>query len=306
MSTMPTPPARSTSWLFSTRALTPRSQTTIFPATLAGSSEFEEAQPQRRSRGRRPRRPRWTATSGELGTAGPRPTPVYVVPLPRVTDLTAVRSWVLAATVVSHGLLCATVLAPGPAVAGRGGDEDARLGGAEERELDRVDEAVQAAGDRVVDDVHAVGGRVLDRLHAVGVGAAGLRLAPGPSRPCRSPRRALRRHAAGPAEVGAVDDDRDAVVAGRRASRCGCRGRPRPAGTGTRTGRRRWGRRCRRRSPRRSSARRRSCSCSPQGSRPRRSGRHRRTAAPPPDCRSGASDGDSGHSPVSITPTTTP
>src|SRR6478735_3366695 len=38
--TMPTPPARLTSALLSTRATTPRSQTTILPATLAGSSEL--------------------------------------------------------------------------------------------------------------------------------------------------------------------------------------------------------------------------------------------------------------------------
>src|SRR5215207_1699658 len=42
------------------------------------------------------------------------PTPVYVTPLPRVRVLRLPRSCVLAATVVSHGLLCATL--PGPLV----------------------------------------------------------------------------------------------------------------------------------------------------------------------------------------------
>ena len=36
---MPTPPATSTTALFSTRSLVPRSHTTIAPATAAGSSE---------------------------------------------------------------------------------------------------------------------------------------------------------------------------------------------------------------------------------------------------------------------------
>ena len=37
---------------------------------------------------------------------------MYVVPSPSVTVLVAPRSWVLAATVIFHGALCATLLVP--------------------------------------------------------------------------------------------------------------------------------------------------------------------------------------------------
>ena len=53
---------------------------------------------------------------GELGTAAPRPTPVKDCPLPRVTVLLLARSRVPAATDISHGVLCATVDAPGPSL----------------------------------------------------------------------------------------------------------------------------------------------------------------------------------------------
>ena len=80
--TMPTPPASLTAWLLSTRSLVPRVQTTILPATLAGSStvarprSLREAEVGRGARlapadsrvGRR--------ISGLLGTAGRTPTPL--------------------------------------------------------------------------------------------------------------------------------------------------------------------------------------------------------------------------------------
>ena len=83
-STMPTPPAAATTSLFWVRALTPRSQTTILPATAARASE-----PGRHSRAASATAPGAAAavevTSGELGTAAPRPAPDSTVPLPRVT-----------------------------------------------------------------------------------------------------------------------------------------------------------------------------------------------------------------------------
>src|SRR5215510_5002804 len=106
---MPTPPASCTALLLSVRGLTPRRQSTILPVTLAGSSV-----PMKQSStcaGSAPARPALTESiSGDDGTAGPRPAPVKVAPLPSVTVLVNARSWLLAATVVSHGELCATVL----------------------------------------------------------------------------------------------------------------------------------------------------------------------------------------------------
>jgi hypothetical protein len=58
--------------------------------------------------------------------------------LPSVTVAVPERLCVPAATEVSHGLMCATVEAPGR-VSGRRGDEDARAGGEQERDLDRVE-----------------------------------------------------------------------------------------------------------------------------------------------------------------------
>src|SRR5688500_7881782 len=110
---MPIPPALWTSWLFSTRALTPRSQTTILPATLAGS--------------RAPRK--HSATADALAPAAAaedermteplvgvtfEDAPPYDEPLPSVSVASAARECVLAATVVSQGLGWATVEAPGP------------------------------------------------------------------------------------------------------------------------------------------------------------------------------------------------
>ena len=147
-SIMPTPPALSTARLLSTRALAGepaalaehdlagdlrRVETGVMPL-LAMSVRVGEA---------------LRTATGRTGEAGvdrvdqrsradtrPTPTPWYDAPLPSVTVLTVLRSWVLAATVVNHGELCATVLAPGPVVAGRGGDEDATRGGVEERDLE--------------------------------------------------------------------------------------------------------------------------------------------------------------------------
>ena len=87
------------------------------------------------------------------------------------TALTKARDVVLAATVVTHGPRWSVVSAPGPAVAGRGGDEDARVVGVEECELDRVGIRVRAAADREVDDVDAVLDGGLDGGDGVGAEA---------------------------------------------------------------------------------------------------------------------------------------
>src|SRR5581483_9139006 len=53
------------------------------------------------------------STSGTEATAGGiTPMPVYELPLPSVTVLELPRSCVLAATVISHGPLCATLDSP--------------------------------------------------------------------------------------------------------------------------------------------------------------------------------------------------
>ena len=112
---MPTPPARLTALLFSTRSLTPRSQTTILPSTLSGS--------------RLPRK-HSAAASSSASPAAARVELISLVcgsfcweieaprirlPLPRTTVFSKLW-WVEAATVVSQGLLCATVDSPGPAL----------------------------------------------------------------------------------------------------------------------------------------------------------------------------------------------
>src|ERR1041385_6353374 len=67
------------------RAFVPRLQSTILPATLAGSRK----PPEKHSCtpvGSAPERPASTESmSGDDGTPTPRPTPVYVAPLPSVT-----------------------------------------------------------------------------------------------------------------------------------------------------------------------------------------------------------------------------
>ena len=128
---IPIPPTRWTSKLFSTRALTPRSQKTIFPAAAA-VSVFS-----------------WQRRAGEAGVPNvtswpvaepvPADAPLYVTPS-IVAEPAPTRSCVSAATVVIHGLGCATVDDGRAVVAGRGGDEDARRGGVQERDLDAVEE----------------------------------------------------------------------------------------------------------------------------------------------------------------------
>src|SRR6266545_2624254 len=118
----PMPPASLTAALLSTRALAgaapPRSQTTILPATFAGSScaaPAALAEKHCRSRfGSAPARP-----TAEAGTIGPETpfvieAPANVAPLPRVSVVTPLRLCVPAATDASHGLMWATVLAVGP------------------------------------------------------------------------------------------------------------------------------------------------------------------------------------------------
>src|SRR6478735_1122056 len=108
---MPMPPACLTAALLATRSLTPRSQTTILPVTLAGSSV-----PGKHSVvlvGFAPASPTAVETTSGAGPApAPTPRPVYLAPLPSVSVFVAPRSWVLAATVIVHGELCATLEAP--------------------------------------------------------------------------------------------------------------------------------------------------------------------------------------------------
>ncbi len=60
------------------------------------------------------------------------------------------------------------------AVAGRGGDEDARIGRAEEGERGRFGPRLGAAADRIVDDIDAIGDRLIDRRHRRDVRAQAL------------------------------------------------------------------------------------------------------------------------------------
>src|SRR5215218_4797683 len=110
---MPTPPAFLTARLFATRALTPGLQITILPETLAGSSV-----PMKQSStcvGSAPVRPEVTeSTSGAGPTGLATDAPLYVAPLPSVTEPRPLRLCVPAATVVSHGPGCATVPVVGP------------------------------------------------------------------------------------------------------------------------------------------------------------------------------------------------
>src|ERR1700758_4999768 len=98
------------------RALLPRLQSTILPATFAGSRLLPEKHSST-AVGLAPESPAFTESmSGEDATPTPRPTPVKVMPLPRVTVFGKLWSYVPAATVVSHGIALSTVEAPGPAL----------------------------------------------------------------------------------------------------------------------------------------------------------------------------------------------
>ena len=76
------------------------------------------------------------------------------------------------------------------AVAGRGGDEDARVRGEHEVDLDRVDDERQRSGERQVDDVDAVGHGRVDGGGDVGGGRRSRCRPAGASRSCRSASRA--------------------------------------------------------------------------------------------------------------------
>ncbi len=113
--TMPTPPAFFTARLLSTRALLPRSQSTILPATLAGSSCGGLLTHCAAASSVLPAAPLVRAsTIGAVTATGPVPAPWKAWPSPSVTVLVADRSWVPAATVVVHGMPLSTVDAPGP------------------------------------------------------------------------------------------------------------------------------------------------------------------------------------------------
>nr|CAB3494014.1 unnamed protein product [Digitaria exilis] len=95
---MPAPPASRTTSPFWTRALTPRSHTTIFPATFSGESV--------------PAMQRFPAVELDALAAE---TPVKFLPLPRETYAGKSRSSVPAPTVVIHGATLESVELPGPA-----------------------------------------------------------------------------------------------------------------------------------------------------------------------------------------------
>ena len=98
----------------------PRSQTTILPATLAGSSAgapplSTAAKHRLTAVGSAPVRPAAVESmSGAGPTAVATEAPLYVVPLRSVTEPSPFRLCVPAATVVSQGPGWATVLVVGP------------------------------------------------------------------------------------------------------------------------------------------------------------------------------------------------
>src|SRR5689334_10485906 len=96
--TMPTPPARLTSALLSTRLLTPRAHSTILPVTFAGSSVLATQAPA--LAGVAPATPEEApSTRPEEATSGPTPAPSYRAPLPSVTLFEYRTGWVPAPTV---------------------------------------------------------------------------------------------------------------------------------------------------------------------------------------------------------------
>ena len=132
-STMPTPPARSTSSDLSVRALTPRSQTTILLRTLAGSSV-----PATQTDDRATETPDLLTRAAMTSGAGPTLLntvvlmPAYFLPLPSST-VPAYGAIVLAATVVSHGATWSTVAGPGPLLPADVETKMPATGGREER-----------------------------------------------------------------------------------------------------------------------------------------------------------------------------
>uniref|UniRef100_A0A0A9G8X3 Uncharacterized protein n=2 Tax=Arundo donax TaxID=35708 RepID=A0A0A9G8X3_ARUDO len=105
---MPAPPACFTAAPFATRALLPRSQSTILPATLSGSSS-----PCMQSR--EPQSPAYTTGNIEFrGSPAYRDTPPKTRPSPRTTSAGNSRSMVDAPTVSIHGAMLTAVYSPGP------------------------------------------------------------------------------------------------------------------------------------------------------------------------------------------------
>ena len=110
---MPLPPASSTAALLSTRAIAPRMQTTILLSTAAGSSV-----PGTQSSASSGSSPARAASAAFTSAVLPTPlsmieAPLILVPSPRTT-VPSKAAWVLAPTVVSHGLAWSRVVAPGP------------------------------------------------------------------------------------------------------------------------------------------------------------------------------------------------
>ena len=229
---MPTPPASLTARLLSTRALTPRSHSTILPVTLAGSSV-----PMKHSRtcGRRRHRPgpAFDRVDQRRRTARPgrrRRRCTWRRCRASRTWWTG-RSWVLAATVVIHGRLCATVLAPGPLLPAEAATNTPAAAALKNASSTGSTMESGEPRDRVVDDVDAVGDRVVDRgdrvdraPEAVAVGLVPADLVDGDA--------GRRRHAADACRPSTPLIDRRArCCCRRRWWRCASRGRCSRAGT---------------------------------------------------------------------------
>src|SRR5829696_1586358 len=109
---IPAAPAACAAAALSTRTLPPRSQMMILPVTFAGSSTSSLKQRRTDSAGAPARPAADDRINGFEGTARVSEAPVYVAPLPSVIVPVPPRPCELAATVVIHGLGCATCEAP--------------------------------------------------------------------------------------------------------------------------------------------------------------------------------------------------
>ena len=113
----------------------PRWQATILPVTMPAGSAWRSSRRCRRRRPRRGRPARGRDAGGDRRAR--RASAVAPSPPVRVSVDWNARVCVDAATVMTHGERWSVVPAPGPRVAGRGGDGDAGVVGVEERQLDR-------------------------------------------------------------------------------------------------------------------------------------------------------------------------
>ena len=134
---MPTPPACWTALLLSTRALVPRLQTTILPATLAGSSDARAAELGVRVGSPVDGRRSPSRSAAPTGTAGADPDAGVGRAVAQRDRAVRTRSKVPAATVVSHGIALSTVLGARVRRCRRPRRRTRPRGGVQERQLDR-------------------------------------------------------------------------------------------------------------------------------------------------------------------------